>query len=338
MFGQMPPGFSNIFEQLMPQAEAMAAHLAATMQQQQRPMMPTATFPPPAAPVSAQAPASAPAPVPTAFPGSAPARPVSLESGVGTSVPRVLPSHHSHRSRSHTNTWPTSALWSTPSRVPTLASPSLSCPSSVSFCSFLPLPHVDVPRNSLTTIGHFLYTYQFQLMRLIPFISRLADLFQRESLMVYPHDRVHMQVLAQNVGQALHEIVYATAPVAHLIRDVQIGEEPGSFRLVHRPNPDLVPFVNTYMVGQNAAPRPGSVTIPLGDAGAPVRQQAEERIGAPNRLSDSQERELTAALQQLKRTLSEFATTVRGRPEDSDLRKARAFASLFVGRIDTVRI
>lgn len=64
------------------------------------------------------------------------------------------------------------------------------------------------------------------------------------------------QRMAEQVGRALHEIVYATAPIAHLIRDVQLGERPGASHLPSHPSPDMAPFVARYMqagaAGHNA--------------------------------------------------------------------------------------
>ena len=34
------------------------------------------------------------------------------------------------------------------------------------------LPQSGLPRNSLTLLGSYLYAYQFQILRLLPFVSR----------------------------------------------------------------------------------------------------------------------------------------------------------------------
>lgn len=45
------------------------------------------------------------------------------------------------------------------------------------------------------------------------------------------------------MGQALHEIVYATAPIAHLYRDLELGKHPGSFSIVNFPDPEMEEFI-----------------------------------------------------------------------------------------------
>lgn len=93
------------------------------------------------------------------------------------------------------------------------------------------MPSLGLPRNNLTLFGGFLYSYQFQILRLLPFVSRLADLLQRESQMTNPQDRYQTQYLANEVGKALSEIVLATIPVMDSFRNLTMGERPGEFRL-----------------------------------------------------------------------------------------------------------
>ena len=185
----------------------------------------------------------------------------------------------------------------------------------------------------MSAIGTFLYNYQFQLLRLIPFVSRLADLMQRESLIATPRERLQVQAIAQYVGQAMHELVYATAPVAHLVRDIQIGEEPGAFRVVNRPNSDLAQFVTTQMADSAAIQRapPGSVTIIVGDVLPPAQ------ILVP-RLTEAKEQELTTALQALRRALAEFATAPHTPNEPSGIQDAKSYAATLSARIESVYI
>lgn len=61
-------------------------------------------------------------------------------------------------------------------------------------------------RNSLTSMGVFLSNLSINMQRLIPFISRLGDLLQRESLLNTRADRIETQNLANNTGRALHEL------------------------------------------------------------------------------------------------------------------------------------
>ena len=80
-------------------------------------------------------------------------------------------------------------------------------------------------------MGGYINSYQFQILRLLPFMSRLGDLLQRESQMTNSQDRQQAQLLANEIGKALNEIVLATIPVVNLFRNVIIGEHPGEFRL-----------------------------------------------------------------------------------------------------------
>jgi DNA-binding ferritin-like protein (Dps family) len=97
-----------------------------------------------------------------------------------------------------------------------------------------PLPQHGLQRNPLTLLGGFMYSFQFQLMRLIPFMSRLADLLQRESQMTNSIDRQQTQALANEIGKAMEEITTATQSVAGLFRNLQIGNNPGEFRVFDR--------------------------------------------------------------------------------------------------------
>jgi hypothetical protein len=52
--------------------------------------------------------------------------------------------------------------------------------------------------------------------------------------------------MAHDVGRALYEIVYATAPIAHLVENVKLGDRPGAFQLISRPRPEMLPFVASH--------------------------------------------------------------------------------------------
>lgn len=93
------------------------------------------------------------------------------------------------------------------------------------------MPQLPVQRNPLVLLGGFLYNYQFQLQRLLPFLSRTADLMQRESLITDPSERLMLQNLGQRVGNALNELNLATSPVISLLQQIQIGNGPGQFQL-----------------------------------------------------------------------------------------------------------
>lgn len=93
------------------------------------------------------------------------------------------------------------------------------------------MPQIPVQRNPLVLLGGFLYNYQFQLMRLLPFISRVADLIQRESLITDPNERAMLQQMGQSIGNAMNELALATSPVTGLLQNLQIGPGPGQFQL-----------------------------------------------------------------------------------------------------------
>lgn len=99
------------------------------------------------------------------------------------------------------------------------------------------MPALNVDRNPLVLLGGFLSTYQFQIMRLIPFISRIGDLMQRESLISDPQERGMLQQIANRVGDALFELDSATRPVIDLLRNLQIGPQPGQFRIIAEGHP-----------------------------------------------------------------------------------------------------
>lgn len=93
------------------------------------------------------------------------------------------------------------------------------------------MPSTGLQKNTLVLLGEFLYSYQFQLLRLIPFISRLSDLLQREAHITQLQDRIQTQALSVEIGKAMNEIVLATVPVVDFFRNLQLGERPGEFRL-----------------------------------------------------------------------------------------------------------
>ena len=86
----------------------------------------------------------------------------------------------------------------------------------------LPVPALPFPKNPLAQLGGFLQMYQFQVLRLLPFISRLADLLQRESLLTDPQHRTEVEALARSIGAAMHELGTATQGVAGLLPQVDM--------------------------------------------------------------------------------------------------------------------
>jgi len=88
------------------------------------------------------------------------------------------------------------------------------------------MPALPFPRNPLSQLGHFLHLYQFQLLRLLPFLSRLADLLQRESLLTEAQPRAETQYLAQAIGAAMQELQTATQRVSGLFQQLDMNNPP----------------------------------------------------------------------------------------------------------------
>ena len=108
------------------------------------------------------------------------------------------------------------------------------------------MPQLNVDRNSLVILGGFMYQYYFQLMRLLPFMSRVSDLLQRESLITDSNERNMLQVMARNVGRAFSEIIQATQPVAEILQNLEVGQSPGNFNMRLQGN---------HVVSENQVPR-----------------------------------------------------------------------------------
>jgi hypothetical protein len=72
-----------------------------------------------------------------------------------------------------------------------------------------------------------------QTLRLLPFISRLSSLFEREPLLTNSQDRANLQSLATLTGSALNQLILSLNPVTPLIRNAQIGHAPSQFRIIN---------------------------------------------------------------------------------------------------------
>lgn len=123
------------------------------------------------------------------------------------------------------------------------------------------MPQLPVPRNPLVLLGGYLHNYQFQLMRLLPFISRLADLMQRESLIQDPNERQLLQILGQRVGLAMQELTLSTGPVMQILQQIQIGPQPGQFQM-RIGNYPVSPEVRQDSQAGNLSPPPPNVPPP----------------------------------------------------------------------------
>lgn len=125
-----------------------------------------------------------------------------------------------------------------------------------------PMPQLPMNRNTLVLLGGFLYNYQFQLMRLIPFLSRLSDLLQRESLVTEAQQRADLQRFSRAMGAAMQEINLATQPVVELFQMMEIGPSPGQYHI-------RVREANVVSQSEAAAsiPRPSQANVPAANPG-----------------------------------------------------------------------
>ena len=94
------------------------------------------------------------------------------------------------------------------------------------------LPRPNGPLNTLHSLGSYLSNYEFQLMRANPYLSRLADLLTRESAIDNRQDRAQIQHFAHEIGHFLEEMMLATRPMINLLKNLQLGDYGGNFRIV----------------------------------------------------------------------------------------------------------
>mmetsp|Transcript_29793 Transcript_29793/g.22095 ORF Transcript_29793/g.22095 Transcript_29793/m.22095 type:complete len:93 (-) Transcript_29793:1289-1567(-) len=69
------------------------------------------------------------------------------------------------------------------------------------------------------------------MQRLAPYLQRLGDLMQRESLLTSDRDRRLTNEMAILSGKALEELSRATGSVAHFYKDLQMGPQAGQFKI-----------------------------------------------------------------------------------------------------------
>lgn len=94
-----------------------------------------------------------------------------------------------------------------------------------------PMPNINRAyntRNNLTSMGVFLSNLSINMQRLVPFLTRLGDLLQRENLLITRNDRIETQNLANNVGRGLHELGVCCSPIySDLLTYLFIGDQIG---------------------------------------------------------------------------------------------------------------
>ena len=129
-----------------------------------------------------------------------------------------------------------------------------------------PMPPLTNDRNSMHILGAYLYNLNMQLLRMAPYLSRLSDFFQREHLVTNAQDRRDIQHMSNLIGNGLVHLIYSLAPVAHLFRDIQIGDNPGQFRIINHPDPNIS---NIARVDDPQSIRPINISIAGGIIGQP---------------------------------------------------------------------
>ena len=130
------------------------------------------------------------------------------------------------------------------------------------------MPQLTLPRNALSLLGSFLYNFQFQLSRSVPFMARTGELMQRESLINTAEERAEVQNMARRMGNILHEISAITSQVAGYYQNLVIGDAPGSFTIVERHV-----SVETHVVHPNNLQNANSTQPPQNNQQNPQPQQ-----------------------------------------------------------------
>ena len=157
------------------------------------------------------------------------------------------------------------------------------------------LPRPNLSSNTVSNLGHYLYNYEFQLMRANPYLSRLSDLLIRETLIDNRQDRAQLQNFAHEMGHFLEELALATRPLVSLLKNLQLGDHPGNYRLVDVDNVGERVFDNnsqrlasTGYVLNNLINRPViSQTNPSQQNSTPLQPQANPREGTEISISIS---------------------------------------------------
>ena len=93
------------------------------------------------------------------------------------------------------------------------------------------MPILPFDRNPIHLLGSYMTNMAFNLQRLIPFMQRCGDLMSRESLITNADHRHQTAELCIVLGSALEEIAKATGSTAHIYKNMEIGPQPGQFRL-----------------------------------------------------------------------------------------------------------
>lgn len=91
--------------------------------------------------------------------------------------------------------------------------------------------NIDYDRNNLSILGGYMNKLYFNLLRILPFIGRLGDLMERESLINNEKDRKDLEKMAKNVGMAFAELNKATEPIPYLLENLCVGKNIGECQI-----------------------------------------------------------------------------------------------------------
>ena len=88
--------------------------------------------------------------------------------------------------------------------------------------------NLNYPLNVLTATGQTLRNYYSSLVRFSPFILKLADCLERESLISDENERQKVKILIQNISGGFEALNKATIPFQSLLRGLNYGNSPGT--------------------------------------------------------------------------------------------------------------
>ena len=98
---------------------------------------------------------------------------------------------------------------------------------------------IDYERNNLTVLGGFTNKLYFNLLRILPFVGRLGDLLERESLITDSQERKEIELLSHQIGSAFKEIKNSIEPVFSIYENIKLGPNPGQSTIVEsQPKPE----------------------------------------------------------------------------------------------------
>ena len=92
---------------------------------------------------------------------------------------------------------------------------------------------LDYERNNMTILGGYTNKLYFNLIRILPFLGRLGDLLERESLVTKEEERREIEILAQNMSVALSEMNKAITPLTPLLENLKIGKNVGESKIIN---------------------------------------------------------------------------------------------------------